>query len=410
MKRNLFLACVLGVLLECSLLSGASMGTAFTYQGRLSSKGDPAEGLYAFDFKLFDALKGGDQVGKTVQCKAVEIIRGTFTVSVDFGADVFNGSPRWLEIAVGPYSQLPIKKTTLSPRQPITAVPYAIRAAHLSGTIDISQITGFLGQGYTLLFPDVLYNRALVEMDTITYGDPVVIQAGPGVDIDRIKGFDGLGRYDDHPGFAQEHPFIFEADGLHAEALKDYFDAFLANPKQHPVYSFSLIVFNLGGMERFRWNFAEFAPQDYEPGLDNRTRFTLSVRGAPDHTLQWSMAGPDFGGGLSYNPNTDRLIEIDAINNVLYAQVAVNETERTLTFTYNSKNGRGIQDWIESVVGGTEDRRSLSVIELDENMQEIGRENYHGCFPIRYDIVDGFGLDTTLRARIVLSYNASQPG
>jgi hypothetical protein len=34
------------------------MGTAFTYQGKLQDGGAPADGLYDFDFKLFDGADG----------------------------------------------------------------------------------------------------------------------------------------------------------------------------------------------------------------------------------------------------------------------------------------------------------------------------------------------------------------
>jgi hypothetical protein len=44
----------------------AALGTAFTYQGRLTDGDVPAEGSYDFRFILYDATSGGAQVGSTV--------------------------------------------------------------------------------------------------------------------------------------------------------------------------------------------------------------------------------------------------------------------------------------------------------------------------------------------------------
>ena len=45
------------VLIMCISRSGAEpMGTAFTYQGRLYDANEPADGIYEFEFELFDDL------------------------------------------------------------------------------------------------------------------------------------------------------------------------------------------------------------------------------------------------------------------------------------------------------------------------------------------------------------------
>jgi len=45
--------------------TGSSLGTAFTYQGVLTDNGNPADGSYDLQFKLYDAASGGQQVGST---------------------------------------------------------------------------------------------------------------------------------------------------------------------------------------------------------------------------------------------------------------------------------------------------------------------------------------------------------
>jgi len=122
-----------------SLLSANSVlaqGTAFTYQGRLTDGGTPANGTYDAQFKLFDtqAVGTGTQIGPTITNPTITVTAGIFTVQLDFGAGAFPGADRFLEINVrlaGSGSAY----TTLSPRQPVTATPYAIRSAN-SATAD----------------------------------------------------------------------------------------------------------------------------------------------------------------------------------------------------------------------------------------------------------------------------------
>jgi hypothetical protein len=110
------------------------VGTAFTYQGRLMDGSDAAEGPYDFEFKLFDDPCTGAQQGVTVDINSLDVIDGYFTSVLDFGADVFAGDARWLEISVRP-AELEDQNeyTLLSPRQQITPAPYAIDANTLSG-------------------------------------------------------------------------------------------------------------------------------------------------------------------------------------------------------------------------------------------------------------------------------------
>lgn len=106
------------------------VGSEFTYQGKLANAGVPANGPHDFQFALFDASAGGNQVGSTICVDGVQPVDGLFTVPLDFGV-VFDGKQRFLQVAVredataancslnlGAY-------TSLSPRQPLTATPYA---------------------------------------------------------------------------------------------------------------------------------------------------------------------------------------------------------------------------------------------------------------------------------------------
>ncbi len=120
-------------LLVCSaqFASAAPTGTAFTYQGQLYDDDYPANGLYDFTFKFYDASVAGNKVGTDVNVADVNVIDGYFTAELDFGA-VFDGNARWLETGIRPgVLNDPYLYTTLSPRQELTATPYALYA--LSG-------------------------------------------------------------------------------------------------------------------------------------------------------------------------------------------------------------------------------------------------------------------------------------
>jgi hypothetical protein len=105
----------------------APLGTAFTYQGRLNMDSTPANGLYDFEFYLFDALSIGSQVGGPVAFNDLDVQDGYFTVLLDFGANAFDGQARFLEVRVRLGSDTG-GFTILAPRQELTAAPNALYA------------------------------------------------------------------------------------------------------------------------------------------------------------------------------------------------------------------------------------------------------------------------------------------
>src|SRR5438034_11704451 len=88
------------LLLMFALCAGAVLAqtSSFTYQGRLSDGGTPANGNYDLQFALFDAVNGDTQIGKTQTISNVSVSAGVFSVTLDFGANAFAGLDRLLEI------------------------------------------------------------------------------------------------------------------------------------------------------------------------------------------------------------------------------------------------------------------------------------------------------------------------
>src|SRR6185369_16183439 len=116
-------------ILNLGVSAAFAQSTAFTYQGRLNQSGVNAFGNYDLRFAVFDTPVGGNQRG-SITNSAVAVSNGLFTVALDFGSGVLNGDELWLEMAVRTNSSNLPDFTTLSPRQPLTATPYAVRAAN----------------------------------------------------------------------------------------------------------------------------------------------------------------------------------------------------------------------------------------------------------------------------------------
>jgi hypothetical protein len=110
---------------QVSFRSQETLGTAFTYQGQLTDGGSPADGAYDFEFKLYDDPDAGAQVADPFTVEDKMVTDGLFTVELDFGEGVFTGQARYLEIGVRAGASVGAH-TTLWPRQPLTAAPYAL--------------------------------------------------------------------------------------------------------------------------------------------------------------------------------------------------------------------------------------------------------------------------------------------
>jgi hypothetical protein len=142
------------VLLAVTAFSGIprqliAQTTAFTYQGRLTDNGAPANGVYDFEFTAYNVATGGAAISATVTNVALGVTNGLFTAVVDFGAQVFNGNVCWLDLAARTNGAVAF--TTLNPRQFLTPVPTALfagtaaTALTVSGTVPSASLSGAYG-------------------------------------------------------------------------------------------------------------------------------------------------------------------------------------------------------------------------------------------------------------------------
>ena len=141
-----------------------AQGTAFTYQGRLLENGSSANGSYDVRSAVFPAASGGSPVAGPLTNSAVAVSNGLFTAVLDFGAGIFNGNSRWLEIAVRPAGGGNF--TTLNPRQPMTPAPYAIFAANAGAGG---------GSPWSLSGNNTFYNAGNVGIGTTSFGSLLTV-------------------------------------------------------------------------------------------------------------------------------------------------------------------------------------------------------------------------------------------
>ena len=125
---------------------GAPAPLSFMYQGQLlDNKKAPKDGdQYDILFTLYNAETNGAALGTALTVDKVPVYNGVFVVSLDFGPGVFNGTTRWIQIAVRKQGSKDAREI-LTPRQPITYTPQALYALTVAdGAVTGSKVSGVL--------------------------------------------------------------------------------------------------------------------------------------------------------------------------------------------------------------------------------------------------------------------------
>ncbi len=137
MRNPLRLVAALAMLaLAANIAAADPLSTAFTYQGRLEQNGQPYQGtIGSLRFLLYDSPSGSNTLATFIAAN-VPAPDGVFTTEIDFGAAVFDGQERWVEIMVD--------GQTLSPRQRLSATPYSLqtRGITVDGALNVGIGTG----------------------------------------------------------------------------------------------------------------------------------------------------------------------------------------------------------------------------------------------------------------------------
>ena len=176
---------ILWVVLGGSLLSlqpTFGQGTAFTYQGRLNDGTNPATGNYDLQFTIYDSGSGGSVVAGSLTNAPTGVTNGLFSVTLDFGAGVFTGPARWLELGVRTNGSVGAY-TTLVPRQALLPTPYAINAGSLGGELSTAFAPAAGSPTYVAKAGDTMTGTLNLPADGLTLGGSQLIAAGGNVGI-----------------------------------------------------------------------------------------------------------------------------------------------------------------------------------------------------------------------------------
>jgi hypothetical protein len=159
MKKYSFLLLTLLACAWCAGLADAairpqtaqpgSVPGGINYQGQLQENGIPvtSQSPWGFVFSVWNSQLGGQQIGPSMTTSA-NIITGLFSVNVPVTTSTLvSGGQLWLQVEVDQPGTLPGSGQTMTPREQLFSVPYALVAQTVEGTIDIS--TG----GFTVTTP-----------------------------------------------------------------------------------------------------------------------------------------------------------------------------------------------------------------------------------------------------------------
>ncbi len=109
--------------------AAATIDSSFTYQGQLNDTNGPVNGDYDFSFRLFRSATAASAAYGPITNLDVAVTNGRFATSLNFGANVFDGTAYWLQIDVRTNTtNRAASFVALSPRQTLTAAPYALHA------------------------------------------------------------------------------------------------------------------------------------------------------------------------------------------------------------------------------------------------------------------------------------------
>jgi hypothetical protein len=190
--------CAVCLLPSAFCLAASPLGTAFTYQGKLTDGGPSANGLYDFEFTLFDAAIAGNHVAGPLTIGPLGVTNGLFTAELDFGPGAFTGEARWLGTAVrttgvGAFATFPA-------RQLLTPAPYALYAPQAGSAVTIAD-NSVTAQRLSTPAPPAAGQVLTFDGTTLAWSNPGAVSGAwsLGGNAGTTPGLNFLGTTDDRP-------------------------------------------------------------------------------------------------------------------------------------------------------------------------------------------------------------------
>jgi len=139
------------------------VGTGFNYQAELLDNGSPANGDYDIIINAFPSITGGTQITTSIILSDIPVSRGLLAIEdIDLGFNSLGlGEEIWLELLIKKSSNTGGSFETLSPRQKISAVPYAVRS-EISDTTEFAFTARTAENALDLSINNSNFNDALV--------------------------------------------------------------------------------------------------------------------------------------------------------------------------------------------------------------------------------------------------------
>ena len=113
-----------GLMISMSLSIWAQAPEMFRYQGRLVDGTNLVNAIVPMSFKLYDALSGGNKLYE--DSNSVLVVDGLYSTYI--GDNTIYGSLTNAMTNVAVYLELTVNEATLSPRERLVSVPYALNA------------------------------------------------------------------------------------------------------------------------------------------------------------------------------------------------------------------------------------------------------------------------------------------
>jgi len=259
--------------------AAAPTGTQFTYQGRVTdADGAGINEPCQFIFGLYDVANGGSAIGSNSP-NNVPLADGYFNVLLDFGANAFTGQERYLEIQVDCDGQ---GYTTLSPRQLLSATPYALHALEASST------DGIRGRTVAAAAPS---NGEVLKWNGVQWAPAADNTGGSG----SITGIDaGVGLLGGGNGGLIPLDVDFEGSGVAEKAARsdhDHDGVYAPSTHTHDERYYRENELQASGQAQVHWDNLTNVPPD----------LGTTYSAGPGLTVNNNTFSTDFGGSGSAN-------------------------------------------------------------------------------------------------------------